>query len=180
MSKTSLLVSMIVLGLAGAADAGGQAGSLGVGAEYQLSGIGGASVIYDAGQFHVGGALGFEDPPGGNNTVFELAGEFYYHVHHSAFADFGIGGSLGVASVPAPTMMAPDARATDVYLQPGFQIRVFLSSNVALSASGGMVIGVVDASGVSISGQNVGASGQNAAAGTPAFRGGVGIHYYFY
>jgi hypothetical protein len=168
MSKTSLLVTMIVLGVAGAAHAGGQAGSIGVGAEYQLSGTGGVSMIYDAGLFHIGGALGFDDPAGPNNTTFSLDGEFYYHVHHSAFADFSIGGSLGVASVPAPTMMAPTARATDVYLQPGFQIRAFLSSNVALSASAGIVIGVVDASGVTISGQNVGAAG------------GVGIHYYFY
>src|SRR5450432_1888664 len=111
MSKTSLLVTMIVLGVAGAAHAGGQAGSIGLGADYQLSGIGGVSVIYDAGLFHIGGALGFDDPAGANNTVFNLDGEFYYHVHHSAFADFGIGGSLGVASVPAPTPTAPTARA---------------------------------------------------------------------
>jgi hypothetical protein len=168
MSKTSLLVTMFVLAAASAAHAGGQAGSLGVGAEYQLSGIGGASVIYDAGLFHVGGALGFADPPGANNTVFQIAGEFYYHVHHSAFADFGLGGSLALSSEPAPPPMAPTARVTNVYLQPGFQIRAFLSSNVALSASAGIVIGVVDASGVAITGQNLGAAG------------GVGIHYYFY
>ena len=168
MSKTSLLVTMIVLGAAGAAHAGGQAGSIGVGAEYQMSGVGGLSVVYDAGLFHVGGMIGFDDPAGANNTVFQLAGEFYYHVHHSAFADFGLGGSLGISSQPDPTPMAPNARATDVYLQPGFQIRAFLGSNVALSASGGLVIGVVDASGVAIGGQNFG------------FAGGVGIHYYFY
>ena len=166
MSKTSLLVSMIVLGLAGGvASAGGQAGSIGVGAEYQMSGIGGVSVVYDAGLFHVGGMIGFDDPAGPNNTVFQLAGEFYYHVHHSAFADFSLGGSLGFSSDPVPMT---NNRNTDVYLEPGFQIRAFLSSNVALSATGGIVIGVVDASGTAITGQNFGASG------------GIGIHYYFY
>ena len=168
MSKISLLVSMIVLGLAGAAHAGGQAGSIGVGAEYQLSGGGGLSVVYDAGLFHVGGMVGFDDPQGANNTVFELAGEFYYHVHHSAFADFGLGGSLGFDSVPVVAPMGTNQRNTEVYLEPGFQIRAFLSSNVALSATAGLVIGTVDASRVAITGQNVGAAG------------GVGIHYYFY
>ncbi|HEX7700194.1 MAG TPA: hypothetical protein VF403_05720 [Kofleriaceae bacterium] len=169
MSKTSLLVSMIVLGLAGAAHAGGQAGSIGVGAEYQMSGVGGLSVVYDAGLFHVGGMIGFDDPAGANNTVFQLAGEFYYHVHHSAFADFGLGGSLGFNSVPVPPMgMVGNQRNTEVYLEPGFQIRAFLSSNVALSATAGLIIGTVDASRVAITGQNFGASG------------GVGIHYYFY
>jgi hypothetical protein len=159
---------MIVLGLAGSAHAGGQAGSIGVGAEYQLSGIGGLSVVYDAGLFHVGGMIGFDDPTGADNTVFQLAGEFYYHVHHSAFADFGLGGSLGFSSDPVVGMNGMVTRHTNVYLEPGFQIRAFLSSNVALSATAGLVIGTVDASEVQITGQNVGAAG------------GVGIHYYFY
>jgi hypothetical protein len=172
MSKTSLLVSIIVLGLAGAADAGGQAGSIGVGAEYQMSGVGGVSVVYDAGLFHVGGSLGFADPPGANNTVFQIAGEFYYHVHHSAFADFSLGGSLGLSSDPVPMT---NNRNSDVYLEPGFQIRAFLSSNVALSATAGIVIGVVDADGVAITGQSLG--GNNSSIGAA---GGIGIHYYFY
>ncbi|MEO8842236.1 MAG: hypothetical protein ABI591_30905 [Kofleriaceae bacterium] len=158
---------MVVLGFAGAANAGGQAGSIGVGAEYQMSGVGGLSVVYDAGLFHLGGMIGFDDPAGANNTVFQLAGEFYYHVHHSAFADFGLGGSLGFNSVPVAAM-GMNQRNTDVYLEPGFQIRAFLSSNVALSATAGLVIGTVDDSRVAITGQNVGAAG------------GVGIHYYFY
>jgi hypothetical protein len=162
--KTSLFVAMFVVGAAGAAQAGGQPGSIGLGAEYQLSGVGGVSVNYDAGAFHVGGAMGFSDPAGPNNTVFQLDGRFYYHVHHSAFADFGLGGSLGFSSEPD----AMGNRQTLVFLEPGFQIRAFLSSNVALSATAGIVIGVVDADGIAITGQNFGASG------------GVGLHYYFY
>jgi hypothetical protein len=170
MSKTSLLSAMFLFAAIGTASAGGQAGSIGVGAEYQLNGIGGVSVNYDAGAFHVGGSLGFADPAGADNTVFQLAGRFYYHVHHSAFADFGLGGSLGLSSQPVPM----GNRATDVYLEPGFEIRAFLSSNVALSATGGIVIGVADADGVGISGSTVGGNGGF------GFGGGVGIHYYFY
>ncbi len=164
MSKTSLLVALFVVGAAGAANAGGQPGSIGLGAEYQMSGVGGVSMTYDAGAFHVGGALGVADPPGGNNTVIQLDGRFYYHVHHSAFADFGLGGSLGFSS--EPNMMGN--RDALVYLEPGFQIRAFLSSNVALSATAGIVIGVVDASGVAITGQSFGVGS------------GIGLHYYFY
>jgi hypothetical protein len=170
MSKTSLLTAMFFFAAIGTASAGGQAGSIGVGAEYQLSGIGGLSVNYDAGAFHVGGSLGVADPAGNDNTVFQLAGRFYYHVHHTAFADFGLGGSLGLSSQPVPM----GNRATDVYLEPGFEIRAFLSSNVALSATAGIVIGAADAGGVAIAGSTIGGTGG------PLFDAGVGIHYYFY
>ena len=40
--------------------------------------------------------------------------------------------------------MANNTRNTDVYLEPGFEIRAFLSSNVALSATAGIVIGAAD------------------------------------
>ncbi|HET9991102.1 MAG TPA: hypothetical protein VFQ65_21365 [Kofleriaceae bacterium] len=171
MSKTSLLVSVLLCVAAGTAGAGGQPGSIGVGAEYQLNGIGGLSVNYDAGLFHVGGSLGYADPQGPVGGTFQLAGRFYYHVHHSAFADFGIGGSLGLDSFP---VAMSTNRSTAVYLEPGFEIRAFLSSNVALSATGGIVIGAADAGGVGIAGNTIGGTGG------PVFGAGVGIHYYFY
>ena len=48
---------------------GGQSGSIGVGAEAQLSGLSGASMNYDAGDFHVGAFLGFHDPGGDNDDA---------------------------------------------------------------------------------------------------------------
>lgn len=170
MSKTSLLTAMFLFAAIGTASAGGQAGAIGVGAEYQLNGIGGVSLNYDGGIFHVGGALGFSDPQGDEPATFELSGRFYYHVHHTAFADFGLGGSIGFASIPLPM----NNRATAVYIEPGFEIRAFLSSNVALSASGGIVIGAADAGGVAIAGSTIGGGSG------PGFGGGVGLHYYFY
>jgi hypothetical protein len=164
MSKTSLLATMFVLAAAGAAHAGGQAGAIGLGAEYQLNGIGGISLNYDAGQFHVGGLLGFADPAGPNNTEFDLGGRFFYHVHKTAMADFGLGGNLGLASVP-PGGMGMGQRTTDVFIEPGFEIRLFVASNVALSFFGGISIGVVDASGIAITGQPTAAAG---------------VHYYFF
>jgi hypothetical protein len=162
MLKTITLSAALVMMAAGVAQAGGQPGSLGVGAEYQLSGLGGASVNYDAGDFHVGGFLAFADNEGPDNTVFSVGARFFYHVHSTAMSDFGIGGNLGIISEPGDP--DPDERLTGVFIEPALQMRVFLAANVAISAATGVVIGVVDANGVGITGQTITA----------------GIHYYFF
>lgn len=177
MTKTSLFAALVLLGAAGAAHAGGSPGTLGVGAEFQLAGPGGASLNYDAGDFHVGGFLGFADEDGDDNTVFSVGGRFYYHVHSTTDADFSVGGSLGVVS--APEGGGSDDRATFVYVEPGVQIRVFLAANVALSATTGIVLGVVDADGVAITG-SAGIGSVAVTAGGIGFGGGVGLHYYFF
>lgn len=160
MLKTITLASVLLVAGSGLAYAGGQPGSLGVGAEFQLSGVGGASLNYDAGDFHLGGFLAFADDDGPDNTVFAVGGRFFYHVHSTAMADFGIGGNLGILSEPAPA----DERTTSLFIEPGVQMRVFLAANVAVSATTGVVIGVVDADGVAITGQTITA----------------GLHYYFF
>lgn len=158
--KKIFLVAMFVLASAGTASAGGQPGSFGVGAEFQISGIGGLSVNYDAGRFHAGGFLGFFDPDGPENTV-DIGGRFFFHVASTATSDFSVGGSLGIQSLdPGP----PDDRATNLFIEPSFQIRAFIATNVALSFSGGIEIGALDASEVNITGNITGEAG---------------IHYYF-
>ncbi|MBV8758003.1 MAG: hypothetical protein JO257_12025 [Deltaproteobacteria bacterium] len=179
MMKTSLLaVAMIAMASAGrVASAGGQAGSIGVGAEYQVSGLGGASINFDEGKFHFGGFLGYYDPQGANNSVVVVGGRFYYHVHSTAMSDFGLGGSLGFANVPAGGM-PNNNRDTFVYLEPGFQIRLFLASNVALSFDGGLVLGLSDPrKDVGITAQGIGGSPPF---DTVGFAGGAGVHYYFF
>ncbi|MDB4953307.1 MAG: hypothetical protein JWO36_876 [Myxococcales bacterium] len=176
MIKNCLLALITVAATSGAAHAGGQAGSIGVGAEFQLSGAGGPSVNYDAGQFHLGGFLSMVDPAGPSNTLFEIGGGFFWHVHKTAMSDFGIGGSIGIESVPPQGGMAA-VRTTDLFIEPSFQIRLFLSSNVALSFTAGIVFGAVDAGGLAITGQGVSAGGDAFGAG---FAGGAGVHYYFF
>jgi hypothetical protein len=163
MKKNLMLVSCLaVLGLgAGVASAGGSEGSIGIGAEYQLSGLGGMSGNYDMGQFHVGGFLSFDDDDGPDNTDIGLGGRFYYHLHSTAMSDFSVGGSVGVGFIGGPA----DSDTTIVFIEPGIQTRAFVASNVALSFTAGLSLGVADASGVGISGQ-------------PVFSGGV--HYYFF
>jgi hypothetical protein len=162
--KKTLLAAIMVLGSAGTASAGGQAGSFGVGAEYELSGIGGLSVNYDTGKFHVGGFIGFDDPSGANNTTVDIGGRFFFHIASTAMSDFSVGGGLGIESAYDNPGNPMSNRHTDLFLEPSFQIRAFLASNVALSFTGGLSIGTIDASEVRITGD---------------FTGSAGVHYYF-
>jgi hypothetical protein len=140
--KTTLLAAMIVFASVGTARAGGQPNSIGVGAELQVSGVGGLSVNYDAGRFHAGGFFGYFDPAGGNNSTVDVGGRFFFHVASTATSDFSLGGSLGIEN--ANDANNPDNRHTDVFIEPSFQIRAFIVSNVALSFTGGIVIGILN------------------------------------
>lgn len=166
--KTTLLASMIVfasVASVGTARAGGQPNSIGVGAEFQIhpgADIGGLSLNYDAGKFHAGGFFGYRDPAGGNNATVLIGGRFFFHLASTASSDFSLGGSLGIESLNAPA--GTNNRNTNVFLEPSFQIRAFIVPNVALSFSGGIVIGAADASELDVTGNVVGTAG---------------IHYYF-
>lgn len=162
MMKTRLFAALLVMSAAGVAQAGGQPGSIGVGAEAQINGLGGASMNYDAGDFHLGAFLSFADPGGRDDDTLALGGRFFYHLHSTTSSDFGLGGTLGIASVNNP---APLDRETRLFLEPSFQIRMFIASNVALSFNAGVVIGVMDADNVNLGGQ---------------LNAGAGIHYYFF
>ena len=162
--KKILLAAMIVFASAGTASAGGQPGSFGVGAEFQLSGIGGLSANYDAGRFHAGAFLGFFDPNGPNNTTLDVGGRFFFHIASTAMSDFSVGGGLGIQSIYDNPGTPGATRLTNVFIEPSFQIRAFLASNVALSFTGGIEIGTVDASEVNVTGN---------------ISGEAGIHYYF-
>ena len=157
--KNTMLIAVLVLASSGTARAGGQPGSIGVGAELQLSNLGGVSVNFDAGKFHVGGFLGFDDPAGADNDTIDVGARFFYHVASTAMSDFSVGGGLGIES--ANSM---GGRNTSLFLEPSFQIRAFVVSNVALSFTGGISIGAIDASRVRIVGD---------------FTGTAGVHYYF-
>jgi hypothetical protein len=181
MKNTMMLAAVFVAATAGSASAGGKEGSIGVGAEFGLNGLtGGLSVNYDAGKFHLGGFLGVFDGGGQNDTNYTAGGRFFYHVGSTAMSDFGIGGTVGLFSLDGQGPMN-DERDTLMFLEPSFQIRLFLASNVALSFTAGIVIGVVDADGFALGsggvGLNLGAGGLGSAGGLVT--GIAGVHYYF-
>ncbi len=165
MRKNILLAVIFVLAATAPALAGGLEGTIGVGAEAGLNGqTGGASVNYDAGKFHVGGFIGFDDAGGNDDTDYTFGARFYYHVHETTMSDFGVGGMIGFFSADHRGT-PPLERDTLLYFEPGIQIRAFLSNNVALSFTTGLSFGLADASGGTINGQ-ITALG--------------GVHYYFF
>ena len=174
MKQTITLATALFLATTGSASAGGTEGTVGVGAEFALNGLtGGASINYDAGKFHVGGFLGFSDGDGPNNTNYTLGGRFFYHVASTAMSDFGIGGTLGFFSADGAE------RLTLMFLEPSFQIRLFLASNVALSFNAGIVIGVVDADGIAVGGGSLINTGDGSLFAGGGVTGVAGVHYYF-
>ena len=175
--KQIMLAAILVFVSAGTASAGGQPGSFGVGAEVQLSGLGGLSANYDAGKFHVGGFIGFSDPAGPNNTTVDVGGRFFFHVASTAMSDFSVGGGLGIESGYDDPGDPMSTRHTFLFLEPSFQIRAFIASNVALSFTGGIEIGTVDASEVRILGGSATGNVNGATLGNVT--GEAGIHYYF-
>jgi len=164
--KTTFLAAMIVFASVGTARAGGQPNSIGVGAELQISGLGGLSVNYDAGKFHAGGFFGYFDAQGPNNSTVDVGGRFFFHIASTATSDFSLGGSLGIEN--ANNANNPATRHTDVFIEPSFQIRAFIVSNVALSFTGGIVIGAADISELDLTSNTSG-----------RLTGMAGIHYYF-
>jgi hypothetical protein len=165
MKNTLMLASgLAVLAFgAGTAFAGGSEGSLGVGAEYQLRGLGGLSGNYDMGQFHVGGFFRFADSGGNDDTDIDIGGRFYFHLHSTAMSDFGVGGSFGIGFRGDGN---PDTEnATLVHIEPGIQVRAFVASNVALSFTAGLTLATADDDGLAITGQATGSAG---------------VHYYFF
>jgi len=159
--KTTLLAAVIVFGLVGTASAGGMPNSIGVGVEAQISQVGGVSVNYDAGRFHAGGFLSFADPEGANNSQFELGGRFFFHVASTASSDFSVGGGIGLRNTGNG---AGNGSTNELFLEPSFQIRAFVTPNVALSFTGGFSIGTMDRSDVVLDGGLTGLAG---------------VHYYF-
>ena len=100
---------------------------IGLGAQAMITGPVGASVTYDAGQFHIDGIFGIYDDDIGDNAV-HLGGRFYYLVHEKGVSDLSIGGGLGIIN----------EEDTDLHIEASAKIRVWLVSNVALSTALGL------------------------------------------
>jgi hypothetical protein len=110
-----------------------QASGIGVGVESMLSGPSGPTVVYQAPSFHAEGILGLFDRA---NTTILLAGRFYYQVHSGELSDFSLGGGVGLLNIDTPG----NGTETDLHLEAGAKIRVFLAPNVALSSSLGLAL----------------------------------------
>lgn len=155
---------------------------LGVGALTMLNGTSGLLVTWGApgGGFHVDGFAGLHHfvPTGAtggpsSTTDFTLGGRFWYHVHAASFADFSLGGGLGITRwVFNPGGPNEDSHV-DVALEAGGQIRAFIVPNVALIADLGLGVTFGSNDDLLIGGQSIGGGGYGFVAGT------LGIAYFF-
>jgi len=153
---------------------------IGVGALTMLNGVNGALVTWGnaRGSFHIDGIFGLRryNPNGNYTTSFSFGGRFWYHIHAAAFADFSLGGGLGLLRWETNPGNPGNDDRLDLCLQGGAQIRAFIVPNVAISADLGLGVffGVEDD--ILIGGQSIGggyAGGENFVSGT------LGIAYFF-
>jgi hypothetical protein len=157
---------------------------IGVGVGTLLNGTTGLMGTWGAGAFHVDGIFGLHRyvPNGNATTSFTVAGRFWYHVHAASFADFSLGGGIGLLRwVSDPGMTGPGPRSDthwDVSMELGGQIRAFIVPNVALLADVGLGMTFGNNDDILIGGQS--ASGSAPPEGAPQFLvGTLGIAYFF-
>jgi hypothetical protein len=133
---TTILAALVLTLAAPSASAQEAERGLGVGAQAMLTtagffdpGVSGASLTYDAGAFHIDGIFGLFSS---GDTGFGLGVQGWYMLHGGGIADLSVGGGLGFADDE------DSDDGIDVHLNGGIKIRLFLVSNVALSAIVGL------------------------------------------
>jgi hypothetical protein len=150
-----------------------------VGAAAFVSGVAGPDVVYDFGVWHIEGLLGFSrfDANGGPNppavTIFDFGVSAWYHLNVGDSSDFSLGGGLGFINA-STNMGGGSANAT--VLEPGAQVRAFITPNVALSARLGLSFIFGDSFGNPFS---PGGGTQEGIFFGGQFMGGFGFNYYF-
>jgi len=120
-----------------AVSAGGSGGAgIGVGASAFVSGLTGAQIVYDAARFHIEGLVAFTTSHNGNQnanaprvTEFDFGVSAWYHLHLGANSDFSLGGGFGLLTENGGGL----SNVTEI-VEPGAQIRAFVTPNVAIHA----------------------------------------------
>ncbi|HEY0469500.1 MAG TPA: hypothetical protein VGC79_35165 [Polyangiaceae bacterium] len=144
-NSTKLLIPVFTLALFATGTAAAQtaptARGIGVGAEATLTGIVGATFVYDAAAWHLDALLGgnFQH----NSSTVAVAGRFFFPLHRSQSADFSLGPGIGFQHVTNdPDGDGPQGRnsSNPIHLEGAAQIRAFVVPNVALSATAGLGI----------------------------------------
>jgi hypothetical protein len=151
---------------------GGSGGAgLGVGASIFFSGLAGADVVYDQPVWHIEGLLAFQSTRGGGMnpprvTTFDVGVSGWYHLHTGTASDFSLGGGVGFVS-----QSGGGTSLSQVVLEPGAEIRAFVTPNVAVGARLGLAF---------LFGDNINANNGNTSIllGAQAV-GAIGLTYFF-
>ncbi len=147
---------------------GGGGAGIGVGAVQWLSGLTGAQVVWDQAVFHLEGLFAFNSVDNGGDdraTFINVGAAAWYHLHRGASSDFSLGGGVGISN-----LSDDPGSAQALVLEPGAQVRVFLTPNVALHARVGLPV-IFGDSGTGVGDERVSLFGQV----TEAF----GFSYFF-
>ncbi len=147
----------------------------GVGAVTMLNGMDGAMFTWGSGGWHMDALFGLRHyrPNAGNSytTAFSLGGRFWYHVHAAQFADFSLGGGLGLVRYETNPGNPGNDDRLDLLLQVGGQMRAFIVPNVALLADVGIGAYFGPDDNILIGGNSIGGGG--------FVQGTLGIAYFF-
>jgi hypothetical protein len=150
------------LGTAGTARAETPAhGQFGLGVTNTLGESPGLIGVFDAGVWHAEATLGLSSA--NSTSQIELGGHGWFHLHSGASSDFSVGGGLSIDRVDPPGDKPAGAgggsnATTRLGIDLGFQIRAFVTANVAVAASGGLQVLTGDGDGFVLGGlQPIGA-----------------------
>lgn len=154
------LAAITVAGLAasGSAQASPVAGRFGLGVIDTLGQGAGINGVYDGGPWHADATIALakidDAPIGDNDSRLSLGVHGWYHLNNGASSDFSVGGGLSFFRVDPP---GDNNTRSAVSIDAGFQIRAFVTSNVAVSGFGGLQIVTGDSDGYALGGQPLGA-----------------------
>jgi hypothetical protein len=149
---------------------------LGIGAATMLNGTSGALATWGTGGYHLDGLVGLHRYTDGNTnatTSFTLGGRGWYHLHAASFADFSLGGGLGLIRWVSNPGAANSNTHYDIALEVGGQIRAFIVPNVALVADLGLGMLFGDNDDILFGSQSIGGGGYSFVNGS------LGIAYFF-
>lgn len=158
----AFLAASTVAAPAFAQEATGTSRHFGVGIADTLGGPTGLNVVFDGGLWHAEATLGLSSQ--NDTSRIDVGGHGWFHLHTVASADFSVGGGLNVARLDPPGdrpagLGGGSNASTVIGIDMGFQIRAFVTTNVAVSVSGGLQVLTGDDDGFVLGGQPVGAWG---------------------
>jgi hypothetical protein len=122
-------------------------GGFGLGAALFLGGLVGPEAVYDFGLWHLQGLIAFDRRPGNppvNPTIstFQFGVSAWYHLHIGESSEFSLGGGFGLFNASSS---APGTNSlTGFEFEPGAQVRVFVTPNVAVFGQVGFVLAFGD------------------------------------
>jgi hypothetical protein len=167
----------------------GHGRGIGVGAVTMLNGTSGALFTWGSagGGLHVDGIFGlhhYRDGGAGGTgnytTSLGFGARFWYHVHAASFADFSVGGGIGLTSwTYQPGPGGADDSRIDINFEVGAQIRAFIVPNVALIGDLGLGANFGADDNIMIGGHSVTGAGEPEGPGNQFVLGTLGIAYFF-